>query len=105
MLGGALEKLEVVCWDRGLAGKVFRVGIRRPAGSVEMGRKEAFAPCMSCLLAESVDGRGPSFTLGLYSYAWLRSLVLGRADCVDILLSTVDILGRESELYFDTGLG
>ena len=95
--GGVLVKGVFFCSDAGWLGSAFRAGMRRPAGNAEIGRKPPLAAELPVLPTESVDGRGPSLTLDLYSYALLKSLVLGRADCDDILPLIPDTLDRASK--------
>ena len=78
--GGVLIKGVCFCSDFGRPRGGLRAGIRRPAGSVDTGRKMPFVPAVEGRPTESIDGRGPNFSFGLYSYAIFRSLVLGRVD-------------------------
>lgn len=79
--------------DLGFVGACFLVGKRTPLGNVEIGRTSIvrFALCMR--LDDSNDGRGPSLTLGLYSYEVRILFIDGRVDWID---GRPSILGLKS---------
>ena len=104
MLGGGVLANGVFLFsDVGWLGSTFRTGMRRPTGNAEIGRKPPLTAKLLVLPMESVDGRGPSLTLGLWSSALLKSPVLGRADCDDILPFIPDMLDLASKSYIDGG--